>query len=217
MFDGYVLTGGKSSRMKTDKAALRFGDTTFAERAAAALQKIAARRVSFVVGTNQAAETDKLLPLDVPRITDIFPHKAALGGIYTALVDTKGEWAAIVACDYPFVTADLFVRLAEIANSADEKIAAIVPVQPDGRVQPLCTLYRVKPCLTAVQRLLNSHKIPPIRRLLESVETRLVEFRELTDLHGAKNFFTNVNTPEDYLRVLSIYQKTQRNSQSHSY
>jgi molybdopterin-guanine dinucleotide biosynthesis protein A len=212
VFDGYVLVGGKSSRMGANKFALPLGDATFSERVVVALQKIAAGRVSFVVGTNQAAETDKLLPLDVPRITDIFPHKAALGGIYTALVDTKAEWAAIAACDYPFVTADLFVRLAEIANSADEKIAAIVPVQPDGRVQPLCTLYRVKPCLIAAEQLLNNDEIPPVRRLFQSVETRRVEFMELTDLHGAKDFFTNINTLEDYLRVLSIHQKTNLDS-----
>ena len=212
MFDGYVLTGGKSSRMKTDKAALRLGDATFAERAVAALQKIAAGRVSFVVGANQEDETVKLLPLDVPRITDVFPHKAALGGIYTALTHSKSEWAVILACDYPFVTADLFLRLAEIAKSADEKVAVVVPVQPDGQAQPLCTLYRVEYCLIAAERLLKNDKIPPVRRLLENVETRRVEFRELTDLRGAKNFFTNVNTPEDYLRVLSIYQKTRSNS-----
>lgn len=198
--------------MGTNKFALSFGDATFAERAVAALQKIAAGRVSFVVGTNQKDEIAKLLPLDVPRITDVFPHKAALGGIYTTLVDAKDEWAAILACDYPFVTAELFVRLAEIANSADENIAAVAPVQLDGRVQPLCTLYRVKPCLIAAERLLNNDKIPPVRRLLETVETCRVEFRELKDLRGAKNFFTNVNTPEDYIRILSIHQKTRHNS-----
>jgi molybdopterin-guanine dinucleotide biosynthesis protein A len=212
MFDGYILTGGKSSRMKTDKAALRFGDATFAERALAALQSIAARRVSFVVGANQAGAANKHLPSGIPLITDIFPHKAALGGIYTALVNAKTEWTVIAACDYPFIIADLFVRLAEIADSIDEKIAVVAPVQPDGRVQPLCTLYRVKPCLIAANRLLNNDKIPPVSRLLEIVKTRRVEFQELTDLRGAENFFINVNTPEDYLRALNILQKTRHNS-----
>jgi len=208
VFDGYVLVGGKSSRMGTNKFALSLGGATFAERAVAAMRKIAAGRVSFIVGANQKDETAELLPLDVPRIADVFPHKAALGGIYTALAHSKSEWTAILACDYPFVTGDLLLRLAEIAISADEKVAAVVPVQPDGRVQPLCTLYRVKSCLIAAEQMLNNDKIPPVRRLLEIIKTRRVEFRELTDLQGAKNFFTNVNTPEDYLRVLSIHQKT---------
>ncbi len=190
--------------MGTNKFALRFGDATFAERAVAALQKIAAGRVSFVISANQKDKTVELLPLDIPRVADIFPDKAALGGIFTALTYSKSEWAAILACDYPFVTEDLFNRLAEIADSVDGKVAAVAPVQPDGRVQPLCTIYRVKPCLVAAERLLNNDEIPPARRLLEIVATRRVEFRELTDLPGAKNFFANVNTPEDYLRVLNI-------------
>lgn len=199
MFDGYVLTGGKSSRMKTAKAALRFGDATFAERAVAALQKIAAGRVSFVAA-HQPGEADKLLPADVPLIRDHFPNKAALGAIYTALEDAKTEWAIITACDFPFATAELFARLAEIAAASNKKINVVAPVQPDGRVQPLCTLYRVKPCLKAARRLLNPAETLPARRLLETVETRLVRFDELQDLGGAENFFVNINTPEDYRR-----------------
>jgi molybdenum cofactor guanylyltransferase len=201
--DGFVLVGGKSSRMKTNKFALCLEGVTFAERAVAALQKVAARRVSFIIGASQKDEIAGLLPLDVPRIADVFPHKAAPGAIYTALVNCKSEWAAILACDYPFVTADLFLRLAEIADSADESAAAIAPVQPDGRVQPLCALYRIDDCLGIAKQLLVSDKIPPARRLLENVATRLVSFEELADLKGAKKFFINVNTPDDFRRIQS--------------
>ena len=204
MLDGYVLAGGKSSRMGTDKFALRLGDETFATRAVAALQKIAAGRVSFVVGAHQSIE---FLPTDIPQITDVFPGKAALGGIYTALAHSTSEWAVILACDYPFVTQDLIVRLAEITGSVDAEISAVAPVQPDGRIQPLCAFYRVKTCLAACQILLKSVEIPPVRRLLESVATHRVNFVELADLPGAENFFSNVNTPEEYLRAQNIFQQ----------
>jgi len=199
--DGYVLVGGKSSRMGTNKFALRIGGATFAERAVAALQKIAAGRVSFVVGVNQTNEITKLLPLSVPRVTDVFSDKAALGGIYTALTHAKSEWTAILACDYPLVTANLLIRLAELADSAGEKIAAIVPIQPDGRVQPLCALYRTNPCLTIAAQLLKNDKILPARSLLENVAAQRINFEQLADLNGAEKFFTNVNTPDDLLRI----------------
>ncbi len=67
----------------------------------------------------------------------------------------------------------------------------------DGWLQPLCALYRVKSCLNAAERLLNNNKIPPVRQLLENIETRRVEFRELMDLRDSKTFFINLNTPED--------------------
>lgn len=201
--NGYVLAGGKSSRMGTDKYALSLGGATFSERAVAALQKIAAGRVFFIVGANRTNESEEILPLEIPRIADVFPNKAAPGGIYTALVHCKSRWAAILACDYPFATADLFSRLAEIADAADENVAAIAPVQPDGRAQPLCALYRVNSCLEIAAQLLESDKIPPARRLLENAATRWVNFEELKDLPGAEKFFVNVNTPADFLHLKS--------------
>lgn len=207
MFDGYILVGGKSSRMKTDKFALTLGGFTFAERALSVLRKIADERVCFVIGANQMKETiERLLP-DAPQITDVYPNKAALGGIYTALVDAKSEWAAVLACDYPFVTEELFVRLAETADSIDDDIAAVVPVQSDGRIQPLCAIYRTKICLDAAKNLIEGDDVPPARRLAENVKTRFVQFEELTDLSGAEFFFTNVNTPEEYLEAQNIFRQ----------
>ena len=123
----------------------------------------------------------------------------------------ENEWAIILACDYPLAGEDLFARLAKIADSIDEDVSAIVPIQPDGRVQPLCALYRVKPCLIAAGQLLRSEKIPPARELSVSVKRRLVSFAELFDIRGAENFFTNVNTPEDFHHVKSIFQTMQNN------
>ena len=204
MFDGYILVGGKSSRMKTNKAARRLGNATFAERAVAALQKITVGRVSFVTSANQTGE---LLPLNVPQITDIFPHKAALGGIYTALAHSTSEWTVILACDYPFVTKDLFVRLAEITSSVDAEVSAVAPIQPDGRAQPLCGFYRAQACLAVAGQLLKSDEIPPTRRILENVVTRWVNFEELADLPGAENFFANINNPEEFRQAQMIYQQ----------
>lgn len=212
MFDGYILVGGGSSRMKTNKAALCLGGITFAERAAAALRRITEGRVNFVTGANHTNQ-NKILPPDVPQLTDIVPQKAALGGIYTALAHSKNEWAIILACDYPLVTEDLFDRLAKIAGSVNENTSAIVPIQPDGRVQPLCAFYRVKPCLIVAEKLLKNEKIPPVRQLLDKIETRAVSFAELSDLRGAENFFNNVNAPDDFLHAQSIYQTTQNNSE----
>lgn len=209
MFDGYVLVGGKSSRMGSDKAALRLGVKSFAARAADTLQKIAPSRVRFVLSANRTAEATNFFPPGIPQIIDVFPNKAALGAIYTALADAENEWAAILACDNPFVTTDLLVRLAEIAASVESSVSAIAPVQPDGLVQPLCALYRVEPSLAAAGQLLKSDRVPPVSRLLGNTQTHFVPFDELADLAGAEYFFANVNTPEDYVRAQDIYRRLQ--------
>jgi molybdopterin-guanine dinucleotide biosynthesis protein A len=207
MFDGYILIGGRSSRMKTDKFALRLGEATFAERAFAALRKIAGERVYFVCAENQVKETHGLLPVNARAIADSVPGKAAIGGIYTALANSKSEWTAVLACDYPFVNADLFARLAEISDSVKRDVSAIVTLQPGGRVQPLCAIYRTSDCIKAAKQLIESSRVPPARRLAENVSTRFVEFAEIADMPGAESFFINVNTPEEYTEAQKIFRQ----------
>jgi molybdopterin-guanine dinucleotide biosynthesis protein A len=68
----------------------------------------------------------------------------------------------------------------------------------------------VKTCLAIAEQLLKSDKVPPVRQILEKVSTRWVHFEELSDLPGSQNFFTNVNTPQEFLKASVIYQQLQK-------
>ena len=74
---------------------------------------------------------------------------------------------------------------------------AVVPVQQDGRPQPLAALYRVDPCLQRATELIEAGHRRPLD-LLEAVKTRWVAFDEIRNLDQAERFFVNINTPEDY-------------------
>jgi molybdopterin-guanine dinucleotide biosynthesis protein A len=130
---------------------------------------------------------------------DVYPNWGALGGIHAALNFCKTEWAFVVACDMPFVSAALIRRLAQKRDPNQ----AVVPIQPDGKAQPLCALYRVEPCLSTTTQLIETGHRRPLD-LLNSVGTRWVDFAELEDLDHSQNFFVNINSPEDY------YEATQR-------
>jgi molybdopterin-guanine dinucleotide biosynthesis protein A len=184
--EGFILAGGASSRMGTDKARLYLGRKQFVERIAEALQGIA-ERICVIGGKDQGTAWR------LPHVNDFYPGWGALGGLHAALAACRAPWAAVVACDLPFVKGELFVRLAQRRTAFD----AVVPVQPDGLRQPLCALYRIAPCLERAQDLIARGERRP-RVLLDEVRTRLVAFEELADLDGANYFFSNINTPEDY-------------------
>jgi molybdopterin-guanine dinucleotide biosynthesis protein A len=74
---------------------------------------------------------------------------------------------------------------------------AVVPIQQDGRPQPLAALYRVDPCLQRATDLIEAGRRRPLD-LLDAVNTRRVEFSELTNLDQSESFFVNINTPSDY-------------------
>lgn len=192
MFDaeGFILAGGASSRMGTDKARLTLGGRTFTERIVNALGAIA-QELSIVSARPGSVE------LGLPVIEDIHRDCGALGGLHAALSACRAPWAAIVSCDLPFVTGELFARLGELRT---EDADAVVPRQPDGRPQPLCALYSPARCLELAARLLREGERRP-RVLLQQARTRWVAPAELADLRDAELFFLNVNTPEDYARA----------------
>ena len=187
--EGFILIGGQSRRMGTDKSQLVLDGQSFVERIAKELG--AATSATKVVGNNTAASQ-----IHLPVAPDIYPQWGALGGVHAALSNCSAEWALVVACDFPFVTSELFIRLASLAKDFD----AVAPIQSDGIPQPLCALYRVEPCLGRAEQLIKSGERKPVA-LLQSVHTRWVSFDELADLERADHFFDNINTPEDYARL----------------
>jgi molybdopterin-guanine dinucleotide biosynthesis protein A len=189
--EGFILAGGASSRMGEDKSRLTLGGRTFVESAARTLRAVTTR-VS-VVSSRDGAESYGL-----PVVPDLRAGVGALGGLHASLASCGAEWAAVVACDLPFVTGELLARLASMC--ADE-LDAVVPLQEDGRLQPLCALYRARICLAQVEEMIRADELRP-RLLLSRVRARRVEFEELRDLEGSRRFFLNVNTPEDYARAL---------------
>lgn len=196
MFDvqGFILVGGASSRMGNDKARLRFGDLTAVELIGKALHQVS--QSVTTVGWPDAKVAR------FPNIPDLRSGWGPLAGIEAALRQAQSAYCLIVGCDFPFVTAKLFERLLQLTNDSD----ALVPLQDDGQVQPLCGVYRVQTCLTATEHALAAGAHSP-RALLDKVQTRYLQFSEISHLEGAEHFFFNVNTPENYRRAQDIFEQ----------
>ena len=182
--EGFILAGGSSSRMGRDKAQLRIAEQTFSERIAAELLEFT-DKVTMIGGAT--------VPANLSSAKDVFNGIGALGGLHGALSACQADWALVVACDLPFVTSELFEKLA--ANRAQSE--AVVPVQEDGRPQPLCAMYKKSPCLVVATSLIEGGKRRPLD-LLDRVKTKWIPFAELKPLNHAVKFFVNINTPEDY-------------------
>jgi molybdopterin-guanine dinucleotide biosynthesis protein A len=199
--EAFILVGGKSSRMgevASDKALLKLDGVTLAERAANAIAAALSPKEIFFTARDEKQFAAKDLPKDISLIYDRYKDRGAYSGLHAALSAAKTEWIFVLACDYPLVPVELLTFL---AGFIDENIDAVAPVQPDGRVQPLCAFYRVEPCLKTVESFLSAdEKLPPLRAVFEKVRTRFVKFEEISHLPGAENFFLNLNTPEDLKR-----------------
>jgi molybdopterin-guanine dinucleotide biosynthesis protein A len=189
-FTGFVLAGGKSSRMGTDKFALQIGGETFLTRAVDALSGIC-EKVVIVLNHSQTIETN------FPIVRDIFSERGANGGIHAALANCETEFAVVLAVDLPLVDRQAIEQLARVALVSPE-FSAIVPTQKGGKPQPLCAVYRVKDCRAALEKLLDENKKASVRDFLDIISAEFVA-GESVSLN--ENFLFNVNFPADYQKI----------------
>lgn len=176
---GFVLAGGRSSRMGRDKALLRHLGVPLVVRAAAAVRSAA----GSVTILGDPAFYGRF---GWPVLPDEQPHLGPIGGLYTALEHTKAEWNLVVACDMPGLSLDLLRELIRRTHRCRSRCVA--PVTDTG-FEPLCAVYK----RTA---------LPQVRAAI--AEGRL-KMRELLPLLGTAPvagldpaWFRNVNTPAEW-------------------
>lgn len=191
-FSGYILAGGKSSRMGSDKAFLKIGEKTFIENAVETLKPVCNDRIKIVLNNSQNYFIEKL-PQNIPHIFDIYKNRAALGGIHACLNDCETKFAVILAVDLPFVKSIVIEKLSEIAIETKQS-SVIVPRQTDGRFQPLAAVYLVENCLPKVRDILDTGKSASVKSFLENVSIKIVKQENLS---FDRDIFLNINKPED--------------------
>lgn len=199
--DAYILIGGRSSRLGTDKAFVEVGGETLAERSLNAVRssKIA-RKVTFIAGSETQFAIEALT-LDEPFIFDLVEGRGPIGGLHAALSYAETPWIFLLACDYPFISPELIALLAGLVS---DEYGAVVPEQPDGRLQPLCAFYNVNSVRSVVEEIIMAPRVPPsMRSIVRSLSPRIVQPSEYGQLAGSDRFFVNVNTPADLSEVLA--------------
>lgn len=195
--EGYVLAGGRGSRMGMPKAGLEIGGRTYLEIAANALRDFGCVPVSVVGGS--------VPENSIPWLADAVLEPPILGplvGLYTALNAASTPWISVLAVDLPLVNDEL-LKIMWNLGSADTD--AIVPVQPDGRLQPLCGFYRVRPTLEAADAAIANSRFS-LHSVLDRLKVRSVNYSEYSDLPNAEHLFLNVNTPDDHVLASEIAQ-----------
>lgn len=187
-----ILAGGQSRRMGQDKAFLPVGGKPVIERV---IERVSPLTDDLFINAN---ETGKYLPLGLPVRPDVYPDKAALGGIYSAIYHARHPQVLVVACDMPFLNPALLAYLAGLAPTADVVAPVINPPQPE-------TMHAVysKACLAAIEPRLRANRLKIIG-FFDDVTVRLVDRDEAARFDPDLYSFLNMNTPEDWQKVQAL-------------
>lgn len=190
--EGYILTGGRSSRMGRDKFQLSLDGLTFLERAIRQVESLGIP-CSVVASPSQSHTA-----FGVPIIHDIQPGMGPLGGIYTALRTCTEEQVLILPCDVPLISGELLHLLLREAQGMD----IVLPVDRSGRRHSLCAIYSTR-CLPRIEEQLERGDLK-VRSLLDHAGLRVKSIR-LEDEGIPESTLLNVNTPQELADLLRIY------------
>ena len=177
-----------------NKALLEVGGHRIIERIVGTLSQTA--QEIFVV-TNTPAD---YAFLHLPMLRDVVPGAGSLGGLYTGLsacADTRGF---LVACDMPFLNAEVIRYMAGLAYKADVVVPRI-----RGLLEPLHAIYSAA-CIPHIAGLLHNSDLK-ILNLYDKVEVLEVSEQELAVFDPNLHFIMNVNTPEDLQQARRLVQE----------
>lgn len=180
-----ILAGGKSSRMKTNKAFLPINNTSLIE---IIINKLSSLFLEVIIVSNDVPSYSHLKAKIVP---DIIPNRGPLSGIHAGLVNSNYNLNFVVACDMPFVSARLADYLISQANGYD----VVVPVV-NGYYQTNCAAY-AKSCIPYIEDNLEQENRKVIC-LYSQVKTLPVYEKEVSKYCRVDQAFLNLNTPRDY-------------------
>jgi len=144
---GFVLAGGRSSRMGSDKALALFGGVPLIQ---VALQTFDAVGISAHIAGSRSDFSSFALSLFAAQIPDTFAETGPLGGIHAALSVSDAEWNLFLPVDLPLMPSSLLACLLQRAILTGAPVTA---VRLNGRIEPFpVVLHRaVLPSIT--QRL----------------------------------------------------------------
>jgi molybdenum cofactor guanylyltransferase len=179
---GFLLAGGRSSRMGRDKALLTLGGEPLVKIGLEKLQAVC-EVVSIAGGSEELAGFGRVVP-------DRWVGCGPLGGIVSALEQSLFEWNLFLPVDVPFVPVFCLEALL-LGASGYPCVCAMAGV--GGVKQPLCAVYSRK-ALSVLQRELAEGRWKVTEAIAAAGLVQVLDFENV-------DWFTNLNTPEEFAAV----------------
>lgn len=185
---GIVLAGGKSSRMGHNKALMEWQGQTLIERTLQVLRSVFSE---VLISANDPVLYESLGERIIP---DRYLNRGPIGGLYSSLQEARFEHAFFVACDMPFLSADVIRFLANFTGCE----SPIVVPDVDG-LHPLHAFYP-KGCLPLIEKKLETNRLK-LLELYSDYPVRTIRKEEFQRFSNIERYFYNVNTPEEWKKI----------------
>ncbi len=185
---GIILAGGKGLRLGRDKVLETVGNRGLLEQVILGVSSLC--KDIIVVTATERSIPEAICHPRLKVVSDLFPGKGPLGGIYTGLVTSDYSCNLVVASDMPFLNEALLRYMIKLTDSFD-----IVVPRVGDMVEPLHAVYS-KECLATIEGMFRQESLS-VNHLLRLVRTRYVDTAEIDRFDPRHLSFFNINTKAD--------------------
>jgi molybdopterin-guanine dinucleotide biosynthesis protein A len=182
---GYILAGGKSSRMGTDKALLMFQNEPLLKHMIKLIEP-------FCACVSISGQNSDYLVFGAEIVPDLFTDCGPIAGIYSTLCHSGSDWNLLVSVDVPFITDELLRYLISNIGEYD----CVIPKHDLG-VEPLIGLYH-KQVIPVIEDMIKGGDYKLIN-LVRKLNTRFLDCNSL--IKSNSRLFMNINHPKDYQSI----------------
>jgi len=198
-----ILAGGKSKRIKGNKALIKLGDKPLLLHV---IEKVLGLNHETVVVIGKNDEQDKytnILPSKVTILKDTVGGKGPLVGILTGMQKMRSEYTVILPCDSPFIKREVIEYLFERAQEAD----AAIPRWPNGNIEPLHAVYKTPTSIPAAETALRKDELLIVDMIKRLDKVVYVNTNELKKFDQELITFFNINDQEDLKTAKKLKMK----------
>ena len=192
---GIILAGGRSLRLGYDKILETVGGRSLLEIVVDSITSLCGD-IIVVTAEGHPISLSGHHP-DLQIVTDIYPGKGPLGGIYTGLRLSNTNCNLVVAADMPFLNQALLHYMLELTDGFD-----MVTPRVEGKVEPLHSVY-TGGCLRVIEQMFERDELG-VHKLLPLVKARYVEVDEIVRFDPEQLSFFNVNTEKDLQKARKL-------------
>lgn len=185
----FILAGGKSSRMGSDKGLVPFKGKKMIEHIIATCKSLT-NNIGIVTNNPDYNFTGLTL------VADVIKDNGPLAGIYSALLNSKTNYNLVISCDMPLLNVEI---LDFLLQQCDNNHQAFV-IKHNGQTEPLCAVY-TSDCRDVFKKRIEAEQLG-VYHALKDVKCKYVDVSN--EPFYSEQAFINVNSPDELQQLEEV-------------
>lgn len=185
-----ILAGGQSKRIGGFKPLIKLGEQSLIEWV---IDNVKNYVTEIIISTHTKEQKEQLmrnLKNNFIFVSDISDEESPLIGILSALPKTTNNLIFIIGCDVPFFDGKIIKKFAVAMKNHN----AVIPIWPNGYIEPLVALYYKPKIELAISNALKIKEYA-IHKVIRSLKIKYIPVAELTE--NPEKIFLNINNKSD--------------------